>query len=145
MINLTQNEIVDLFIKKIKVNGSTKTGTYNKQDPTCFEETREVLWLEYGYTLSEPDEESDSFWRYPITESIRIKVQNITWGIEFSFETSVGRETAYWSHEPNTEGGEWVRVTDKFFKVMKDLLLSGTQKSPAELAKEIDDIPLKYC
>lgn len=146
MIKITQNHIVDAFCDKMRLLLSTKTGTYNKADPTHFCDYRGSLWVHHGYGeyWQEDYETGETIFvdgkrlhDEPPPIEVKINMHDCTWGIEFTFKTDIGECGAYWSRnfsayekEKNPEGGEWVRVKGNFFEVFKDLWLEGAPETP---------------
>lgn len=150
MIHFKQGELVDLFCEKMRSITSTRTGTYNRADPTHFEQYRGEVWVTHGYgeywitkadvagydceNGDEPfiNSDGEKLHDEPPPVQVSIMMHDCTWGIEFEFETDAGKCGAYWSRESNDEGGEWVRVTGNFFEVFKDLFAEGSPDNPYE-------------
>jgi hypothetical protein len=146
MIKFKQGEFVDLFRDKMRGLISSRTGTYNKADPTHFEKMSGELWVINGYGEYFMEDENGMVLHdsKPIPEEpppikVKIEIHDCTWGVEFKFTTDIGECGAYWSrnfgsadHEKNPEGGEWLRVTGNFFDVFKDLLVEGQTINPYE-------------
>ena len=139
MIELPQNEIVDLFVEKMKRFATKhKTGNYNRADPTHYEKLESQVWLCYGYSqpgYDPEDELPESFYENlpPDPETVKVGILDCTWGIEFALKTSIGTESAYWSRgiyptDFDGQGGEWRRPTENFFEVFKRLLIAGDEE-----------------
>lgn len=145
MIKFTQSQIVDLFCEHMREMVSTRTGTYNKADPTHYEKYSGEIWILHGYSECwQEDYEGNPILHNgekvpdePEPEQIKISINDVTWGVEFEFETSRGTEGGYWSREIGNnenfpEGGEWVRTTPHFFEVLTDLWQYGKENHPYE-------------
>jgi len=143
MIKFTQNQMVDLFCEYLKKKISTRTGTYNKADPTHYEKYSGELWILHGYEECWQEDQDgipilhngEKIPDEPDPEKIKISVDDVTWGIEFKFETSQGTESGYWSREfynreRYPEGGEWMRTSKNFFRVLTDIWKYGTIHHP---------------
>lgn len=136
---LEEDDLVFLFIENMKkFSVSSSRGTYDLADPTHFEKWRCEVWLQCGYTMVEvPEEEGGG--EFPEPETIVVRVHDVTWGVEFEFETSVGIEKGYFGRGASAKrSGEWHRTTERFFEVMADLLLCGS-KEPADVEMWEDD------
>lgn len=119
MIELKQKDIVDLMIDKLKRLGTHKSGTYNKQDPTHFEKGNAAVAVQYGYRV---DDEACC----PGPENIKIHWEDCTWGIDFTLETSVGRDTGYFDRGiGECSASKWLHCSDDFLQIFKDILLNG--------------------
>jgi len=124
LIELNQKEIVDLMISKMKRLGTHTSGTYNKQDPTHFEKGDAAVSIQYGYQV---DDEAESC---PGPENIKIHWEDCTWGIDFTFETSCGKDTGYFDRGiGECSASKWLYCSDDFFKVFKDVLLHSKDES----------------
>ena len=136
MIELTQNEIVDLFVEKMKLHGPSTTGTYNKADPTHFEKGTATIGLvmiafrtsliDGDDSFIDVDESGSHVSRYePGPENVKVHWHDVTWGVEFEITTSAGVEKAYWSRPAHGCKGEWLRVSENFFSAFKLILIEG--------------------
>lgn len=123
MIELTQCQIVDLFQEKLRKNGSSKTGTYNKADPTHFE--KGVAKFGMPFSLN-PDglNQLDG----PTPENIEVEWHDCTWGVEFTINVPSipypvkGR----WSRSFGGGDSEWADDTlPIFFTIVKDIILQS--------------------
>lgn len=120
MINLLQKEIVNLFLAKIELHLiSSKRGTYNKADPTEYQKGTAIL----GLSWKEIDEGIN----------VEVKYNDVTWGVEIEMkvlEDKVMVQKGYFSwpcFDPGKDG-EWMRTTEGFFDLFKNLLLHGDKK-----------------
>lgn len=132
MIKLTQNEIVDLFVDKMKLHGPSNSGTYNKADPTHYEKGTATLGLANGFKPIDDDDFVDvddsgaHVSRHgPGPENVTVHWHDVTWGVEFEITTSAGVEKAYWSRPVHGCEGEWLRTGENFFVVFKRILIEG--------------------
>ena len=124
MIELSQDQIVNLFIEKMKMMGPSKSGVYNDADPTHYEKGHAKIGMGYGFTETQ-DEDEPIMCGYPMPENVLVHWHDVTWGVEFEITTSVGVEKAYWSRPMFGSPGSWARLTENFFKVFKRVLLEG--------------------
>jgi len=122
-VELSQDNIVDLFIEKMKSHGSSHSGTYNKADPTHYEKGEAEIGFMYGFTAGEED-----MCGCPGPENVKINWHDVTWGIEFEITTSGSIEKGYWSRPMFGSKGVWYRTTENFLEVFKRILLEGEQK-----------------
>ena len=123
MIELTQNQIVDLFHEKLKATaGNCRTGTYNKADPTHFE--RGVTDFGIPYTIGANDELDG-----PEPENISVEWNDVTWGVEYTIAVPSIPEPVggYWSREFGVDESHWVRCHERFFEVAKAILLHSCE------------------
>lgn len=118
LVKLTQNEIVGIFVEKMKKHKDAKINTYiyDKADPTFGGKVEVSIWLMYGYTIPK---EMGSY--PPNPEIVKVNILNSTWGFEFKFKTSNGTEEGYFDYRNQ----EWRLVTENFFQVFNDLLING--------------------
>lgn len=138
-IQLTQTQLVDLFIEKMKTDEycvKHTNGTYNKADPTHYEEIEARAFIEHGYSFSVASDVGET---EPYTESevVAVHIRDISWGIEFEFYTSIGLEKAYYARATGGgEDGEWHRATENFERVFGDIYLLGESPDYYELDAE---------
>lgn len=112
MIKFTQSDVVDLVVEKIKQFGRSKSGTYNRADPTACVSGRASFLL---------GEESP----------VEIKFYDGTWGIDFEIKAKDGEAKGYFGRSYDStrhgdgvieidDGGEWHRVENEelFFKCL---------------------------
>jgi len=129
-LELSQKQILNQ-LERILIEDSLdykeSSGTYNRADPTHYENYEGALWVEHG--LKE-DEEG-----FPEAELISVKLEDCTWGTEVTFTTSIGEVGAYLDHEDD----KWMRVHDEFKKVFMKVLLEGSSSDPHE---EHFDMPI---
>jgi len=123
MIQLSQDQIVNLFIEKLKLMGSSTSGTYNPADPTHFEKGVAEIGIEHGFTMFTDESQAP----YPEPENVLVDWHDCTWGIKFEFETSAGQESGYWSRAIGGVG-EWGTASKNFYEVFLKLLLEGQVK-----------------
>ncbi len=128
-IELTQSQLVDLFIEKMKTDEycvSHTNGTYNKGDPTHREEVKAKVFIEHGYSFSVASDMEENPVPYPDPEVVDVHIHDVTWGVEFELYTSIGLEKAYYAraNEADKEG-EWHRATENFFRVITGIFLRG--------------------
>lgn len=140
-IELKQGQLVDLFIEKMKQDEfcvKHTNGTYDKADPTHFEEVTARVFLEHGYSVftdhvDEPPYETD----YPQPEIVEVHIKDVTWGVEFEFDTSLGIEKGYYQRPTSgTEDGDWHRVTENFKRIFGDIFLCGESPDYYEIDEE---------
>ena len=131
--SISENDLVDLFVERMK-NFATKEsrGTYNRQDPTAYENYTCVVPLMYGFSKA-PYDPTDDIPEFvyeqcaPDPEDVTVHINDCTWGITFEFETSRGTEKGYWSRgnyasDFNGDGGEWVDwCSENFHEVLMRL------------------------
>lgn len=136
MIELTQNEIVDLFVEKMKLHGPSTTGTYDKADPTHFEKGTATIGMGDGFEpindndFVDVDEHGAHVSRYePGPENIKVQWNDVTWGVQFKITTSAGVEEGYWSRSIHGSKGRWTRATDNFFSVFKRIFVEGQDEN----------------
>lgn len=127
MIELTQDQIVELFIEKMRLHGPSNTGTYNKADPTHYEKGTAKIGLAYGF-CDTFDEEEPIMSGYPAPENVTVNWHDVTWGVEFGIITSIGVQKGYWSRPIMGDEPKWLRTTDKFFEVFKRILIEGQEE-----------------
>lgn len=155
-IKLTQHQIVGLMMEHIRANGKSKSGTYNKADPTHYERASAKFEMAYGYTMmkSNPSEVCTHTWSEPKCESclplndepasevVEAKFHDCTWGVEFEFNTSIGTLQAYFDRDgkwiPRVPKGRSKKVVEKQFeRVFMDMLFAepeGTMEAEANAA-----------
>jgi hypothetical protein len=103
---------------------SVHKGTYNKADPTHFEKGDAEIGIEHGFTAIE----EDSCPPWPEPENVSVHWHDCTWGIRFTFGTSIGQEDGYWARPICGCNGEWNNCSEKFEEVFTRLLLFGQPK-----------------
>ena len=127
MITLTQRELVQLMVEKIKSNGTSTTGTYNKlHDATHFEK---------GHA----DFASDSY--DPEAVLVEASFYDNTWGIDFKFTIHANDSGRYGVSEEcsayfDIESKEWSMVKGTFFETFKIIMMAGSWE--AFLEEEMD-------
>lgn len=155
-ITLLQSDIVALMMNKI---GTSTTGTYNRADPTAYAKGSAKFELMYGYSFGKqpgpecsmacvenPCEKCDQA-DIPTPEVIKASFHDVTWGVEFVFETSVGVLRAYFSRndfgEKNPDGGKWIArkgtTLKKFKRVFTDILFADPEGTNFVEGKERSD------
>lgn len=139
---LSEDNLVDIFVESMeRFCKKSKSGTYDKGDPTYFKNMECEVFLTYGFTepTQDPEDEFPESWYAgmpPEPETVKLQIDDITWGIEFTFETSVGIETGYWSRgntpiDFDGAGGEWCRCSENFKETFIRLFLHG-EEAPIE-------------
>lgn len=121
MITLSQRDIVQLMIEKIRANGSWKEGTYNgQQDPTHFEKG-------FADFCGEEIEHLDPETNYATFTPTLIEASYVdnTWGFDFKFiihsedtQTKEEKVEAYFDND----SGTWSMGSGKFFKAFEKVL-----------------------
>jgi hypothetical protein len=149
-IKLHQGDLVNLMTEHISQNGKSSRGTYNRADPTAYEKGEAKFELMYGYSqpLSNPwpdcdhDQDdppckncknNDPIHEPPSPEVVTASYHDCTWGVRFTFRTSMGPISAYYDR-PNRgdQDGEWVQVEQQgiegmFERVFKDILFADPE------------------
>lgn len=110
-INFKQSELCAMMMAKIMTLGEWDEGTYNRQDPTHYARGKAAIHLQCGYQHVDDG--------YPEEETVDARFNDVTWGVEFQFHTSLGTIDGYFDRD--TE--EWCRCHPRFFEVFKDLML----------------------
>ncbi len=139
-IELSQSQLVDLFIERMKSEGfcvSHTNGPYNKADPTHREEVTAKVFIAHGYSFSVESDLNPDAPPYPDPEVVVVNVHDVTWGVVFSFDTSLGVESAYYARSTEVgKDGKWHRATENFGKVFKDIFLTGESPNGYEIDEE---------
>ena len=124
MIELSQNQLVDLLMEKLKdASEGWTSGTYDKADPTHFEKGTSKFGI--PYTLGDEGELLDG----PEPENISVDWNDVTWGIEFSIVVPSIRQPirAYWSREFGNGKSHWTRCHEDFFRVVQAILTDAQE------------------
>lgn len=139
MIELTQGQLVDLFVEKLKAHGPSTTGTYNKADPTHFEKGEAEFAIEVSWVK---DRGQSNMRQIPEPEDIEVIWHDCTWGIEFTINVPSIKEpvTAYWSREFGNGKSHWKQAHPKFFKVVQDIIVCGHPKGYFEEQQHADHL-----
>lgn len=129
MIFLTQNQIVDLFHLKMKSLSTAHwtAGTYNAADPTHCETLTAEAYLEYGFSTASGKlaKMFGGIGAGPECEFVKVRMHDVTWGVEITFETSLGVEQGYWGRPFGEPTGAWGDCSKHFFTVFRQILLCG--------------------
>ena len=119
MIALTQRELVRLLVEKIKSNGTSTTGTYNKlHDATHFEK---------GHADFASDDCD------PEAVLIEASFYDNTWGIDFKFTIHSNASGGYGVAEEcsayfDNDAQVWAAVDGDFFKIIKSVMMAKPWK-----------------
>lgn len=124
-IELYQVDLVEILIEKLKncKDYKSSSGVYNNQDPTAYEKHSGSVWLQYGFTIPQ-DEEEGPYNNFPHPEIIKVSVMNNTWGYDITIHTSAGIEMGYLDSE------EWYRCTKDFLRALRKVLTEGKVEEP---------------
>ena len=121
-VGLDQCDIIDLFIEKLSwIGGEHKSFVANKADPTQVDTGEYTVWLDYGFSRDKENHD------HPLSEAIKVHWMKFYAGIEFVFQSSIGRDIGYYEFGYTSvgHGDQWLRATKGFFNIFKRLLVDG--------------------
>jgi len=132
-LELLQKDLIRLLIRRIRENGTTSSGTYNKADPTHYERGKCSFYAgdsitgqceETGYEEYEPN-------------LLEVSFYDCTWGIEIECKLCLPNGvTEASSGYLDSDDGTWSRVEGEFFRDLRNALLCKTWAQMIEQEQE---------
>lgn len=105
MIELSQTDIVDLVMDKIRSYGTSKRGTYNEADPTECESGKCTFIFGGEY-------------------KVEALFYDSTWMVHFHVKTPSGMTKGTFNRSSPGKTGEWYDVEGELFKQLRNIAMT---------------------
>lgn len=126
-----QVEVDDMLLgflwKLCKDYGKFSCGTYDKRDPTHFENVSADFWMQYGFGCDE---------EYPAPEKVEVTMQDVTWGVHVRIHSLSAEIILYKDKVGKRSRVKVFRPPSSVFPkhrcwqdIVKDLVLNGVNKA----------------